>query len=57
MCSIRRLDPLGRICIPKDLRNYLRFSPDEMIEINLDKNKNQLILKKLEPNQEDVHSV
>lgn len=57
MCAIRRLDPLGRVCIPKDLRDYLEFNRDEMVEINLDKINNQLTIKKLEPNQENSEPI
>lgn len=45
--SIRRLDELGRIVIPKEIRNSLRIKPGDNFEIYL--NGNDIILKKNSP--------
>lgn len=42
---IRRMDDLGRICIPKELRNRLNLEDGEPFEIFFDTEKN-IILKK-----------
>ena len=42
---VRRIDELGRIVIPKELRKNLRIREGENIEIYMDENSN-IILKK-----------
>jgi AbrB family transcriptional regulator (stage V sporulation protein T) len=42
---IRRIDELGRIVIPKEIRKTLKITEGENIEIYID-NNNQIILKK-----------
>lgn len=42
---IRRMDDLGRICIPKELRNLLNLEDGEPFEMSFDTKKN-IILKK-----------
>ena len=42
---IRRIDELGRIVIPKEIRKNLRIKEGENLEIFVDKNE-QIILKK-----------
>lgn len=42
---IRRIDDLGRVVIPKEIRQNLRINKGENIEIFLDE-KNEIILKK-----------
>ncbi len=42
---VRRIDELGRIVIPKELRKNLRINEGENIEIYMDDNEN-IILKK-----------
>lgn len=42
---VRRIDELGRIVIPKEIRKTLRIQEGENIEISLD-NKENIILKK-----------
>ena len=42
---VRRIDELGRIVIPKEIRKNLRIRDGESIEIYTD-NLNQIILKK-----------
>jgi len=41
---VRKIDKLGRIMIPKKIRNILNFSENESLEIILEKEK--LVLKK-----------
>jgi transcriptional pleiotropic regulator of transition state genes len=43
---VRRIDSLGRIVIPRELRRTLEIEQDTPIEIYM--NKNEIILKKLE---------
>ncbi|MBQ9658141.1 MAG: AbrB/MazE/SpoVT family DNA-binding domain-containing protein [Clostridia bacterium] len=45
---IRKIDELGRIVIPIELRNKLDISIKEPLEIFVD--KSSIILKKVEPN-------
>ena len=48
---VRRIDDLGRIVIPKDLRKILKIEEGEPMEMFID-NKNNLILKKYNPEEE-----
>ena len=43
---VRRIDELGRIVIPKELRNSLKINSGDAMEIELDSGK-QLVIKKL----------
>lgn len=45
---VRRIDDLGRIVIPKDLRKILEFKEGQPIEMFIDNDKN-LILQKYNP--------
>lgn len=42
----RKIDGVGRIVIPKELRDMLEFDEDTMIEMVVDKEQKQLILNK-----------
>lgn len=44
---IRKIDTLGRIVIPMEMRNKLKISFNEPVEIHME--GNQVILKKYEP--------
>lgn len=43
---VRRIDDLGRIVIPKKVREVLNIKECDPIEIWIDKEKNEIILKK-----------
>ena len=47
---VRRIDDLGRIVIPKELRRTMRIKEGESLEIFIDGN-DQIILKKYSPVQ------
>ena len=46
---IRRVDELGRVVIPKEIRNTLKISAGNMLEFCCDVNTNSIILSKHEP--------
>lgn len=48
---VRRIDDIGRIVIPKDLRKLLQLEEGQPMEMYIDKEKN-LILKKYNPEEE-----
>ena len=37
--NIRRIDDVGRICIPKDFRRYLGINPLDQVEIICEEDK------------------
>ena len=45
---VRRIDDLGRIAIPKEIRNKLELKEGDPLEMWLD-NENNLILRKYQP--------
>lgn len=45
---VRKVDELGRIVLPKELRNSLNINERDPLEIYVD-NENRIILKKYEP--------
>ena len=47
---VRRLDDLGRIVIPKEIRNSLKFMEDDALELFVE--NHSLILKKYDNNDE-----
>ena len=47
---VRRIDELGRIVIPKEIRNTLRIKEGDPVEIFT--NKDKIILKKYKPMEE-----
>ena len=47
--TIRRLDDLGRVLIPKAIRKELELEESEPLEINVNKNRKIIVLKKYEP--------
>lgn len=47
---VRRLDDLGRIVIPKEIRNFLKFMDGEALELFVE--NNSLILKKYDKSDE-----
>lgn len=49
---IRRIDDLGRIVIPREVRRSLKIKENDPLEIYVDKEGN-IILKKYIPNWED----
>lgn len=44
----RKVDELGRVVLPVEIRNTLDIQPKDKMEISLDKNK--IVLKKHQPN-------
>lgn len=44
---VRKVDHLGRIVLPKELRELLRIQPQDGVEIFVDENK--IVLKKYNP--------
>ena len=48
MNAIKKIDSLGRIVIPSDIRNSLGFQPNDAIEMTID--NGQLILQKHQDN-------
>lgn len=45
---VRRIDDLGRIVIPKEIRRELRIQEGDPLEIFVDKNENTVSFKKYE---------
>lgn len=45
---VRRLDDLGRIVIPRDIRETMLLEESDAMEIFIDKNDNSIILKRYE---------
>lgn len=43
---VRRIDDLGRIVIPKKVRKFLEIKENDPMEIWVDKEKNEIILKR-----------
>lgn len=43
---VRRIDDLGRIAIPKEVRKVLKIEEGDAMEIWFDKEKNEIILKR-----------
>ena len=50
---VRRIDDLGRIVIPKEIRKRLEIEEGEPMEIYLD-TANNIVLKKYQPSIEEV---
>lgn len=48
---VRRIDDLGRIAIPKDIRKIANIEENDAIKFFLDKDNN-IILKKYNPEEE-----
>ena len=48
---VRRIDDIGRIVIPKDVRKMLKIEEGQPMEFFID-DKNNLILKKYNPMEE-----
>lgn len=46
---IRRIDDLGRVAIPKEIRREMGIKEGEPIEIYISKQTGEIILKKYEP--------
>ncbi len=46
---IRKIDPLGRIVIPKNIREELHLFPNSALFIKIDPENQEIILKKEEP--------
>lgn len=49
---LRRVDDLGRIVIPKEIRRELRIRKDDIFEFYLDKD-GQLVLVKYDPQEHE----
>ena len=43
---VRRIDDLGRVVIPKEVRRYLGIQESDSLEIFVDEYKEEIILKK-----------
>ena len=48
--NVRRIDDLGRVCIPKAIREYLGWQGQILLEFYVDENNN-LVLKKYNPEE------
>lgn len=48
---VRRIDDIGRIVIPKDVRKMLKIEEGQLMEFFID-DENNLILKKYNPMEE-----
>ncbi len=46
--TVRNIDPLGRVVIPKEIRNIFNLKVDDPIEIFAN-DQNEIIIKKYEP--------
>ena len=46
--TIKQIDSLGRIVIPKGIRDQLRLTADSSVYIQLDSKKKQIVLRKQE---------
>lgn len=44
---VRRMDPLGRLVVPKEIRKVLNINPQDPFEIYVD--NNTIVLRKYEP--------
>ena len=47
--QLRRVDELGRVVIPKEIRAALKINAGNLLEFFCDSDKDSLILKKYEP--------
>lgn len=47
--AVRRIDDLGRVCIPKEVRKMLNIEEGDALEVHYNQEKTQLILKKYNP--------
>lgn len=56
---IRRIDDLGRVVIPKEIRRALRIHEDDALEIYTDNINGQAVVcfAKYQPNAEFIHSL
>ncbi len=46
MNNIRRVDDLGRVIIPKEIRKILNIDEDDALEINVNSKTRQIIIEK-----------
>ena len=42
---VRRIDEVGRIALPKEIRRALNIQPNDPVEIWVDKNTNSVVLR------------
>lgn len=55
---VRKIDELGRLVLPKELRNYLNINPGDNLEIFVDSNKNIMEkFHKLENFEESIDKI
>lgn len=45
---VRRIDDLGRIVIPKEIRKFMNFFPGDSLEFCIDENSENVILQRLD---------
>ena len=50
---VRRLDDLGRLAIPKEIRRVLGWKEGDPLELYFDKENKTIILKKYETEEEE----
>lgn len=46
MNNIRRIDDLGRVVIPKEIRSILEIFADDALEVNVNSKTGQIIIEK-----------
>ena len=49
MGTIRRIDDLGRVVIPKDVRKVLGIREGDPLEVSVNTETGQIIMEKVEP--------
>ena len=47
VCAIRRVDDLGRIAIPKEVRKQLEIKEGEPLEILIDEEEGRVVFQKV----------
>lgn len=52
---VRRLDELGRVVIPKEIRKRMKITSGDMVDIFI--NDNRIILEKYHPLEQDITSI
>lgn len=52
MGIVRRLDDLGRLVIPKEVRRVLGWKEGDLLELYFDKENKTVVLKKYETEEE-----